>query len=155
REVIVEPCQRMMQHLDEWTTLYETLVDRHHIKGIAAFSKESFARQFAVPGLVAFRAQHDGITVGMLLWFEQDNRAYYHLGAYSDTGYDLGASFALFEYSIEYFSQSGMKWLSLGAGAGTAANADSGLSRFKAGWSNGTRTAYLCGRIFDRSKYQD
>src|SRR5262249_47210850 len=84
-----------------------------------------------------------------------DNRAYYHLGAYSDTGYDLGASFALFEYSIEYFSQSGMKWLSLGAGAGTAANADSGLSRFKAGGSNGTRTAYLCGRIFDRSKYQD
>lgn len=28
-----------------------------------------------------------------------------------------------------------------------------GLTRFKKGWSTCTRTAYLCGRIFDRKRY--
>jgi hypothetical protein len=42
----------------------------------------------------------------------------------------------------------------LGAGAGTSA-ADSGLDRFKQGWSTDFRTAYFCGRIFDRKKYEE
>ena len=30
-----------------------------------------------------------------------------------------------------------------------------GLSRFKRGWSTGTRTAYFCGRIFDHARYSE
>src|SRR6185295_19178366 len=101
------------------------------------------------------RAVREGETLGMLLWYEQDSRDYYHLGAYSPAGYELRASFALFSYSMEYFAEHGSKWLSLGAGAGSGAEATSGLTRFKQGWASGTRPAYFCGRIFDRNRYQE
>lgn len=155
REVDIEKCSNPVDFLDEWTALYRALVERHGITGIAAFSRASFARQLMVPGMVAFRAVRDDTTVGMLLWYEQENRAYYHLGAYSPLGYDLRASFALFDYSIKYFAERQFQWLNLGAGAGLGASLESGLNRFKQGWSTGTRTAYFCGRIFDRKKYQE
>jgi hypothetical protein len=155
REVSIAECANPVTFLDEWTVLYGTLVERHRITGMAAFSRQSFARQLTVPGIVAFRAVHDDATVGMLLWYEQGDRAYYHLGAYSPLGYELGASFALFDYSIRYFAERHFQWLNLGARAGLETPEASGLSRFKQGWSTGTRTAYFCGRIFDRNKYQE
>jgi hypothetical protein len=151
--VQVQRCEEPQEFLDDWTNLYQTLIDRYNITGIAAFSRASFNGQLSVPGISAFRAVENGVTVGMLLWYEQGNRAYYHLGAYSDRGYEAGASFALFDYAIRYFCSRQLKWLNLGAGAGTS-NSDSGLARFKQGWSNGVRTAYFCGRIFARDKYQ-
>jgi hypothetical protein len=151
--VQVERCLEPLEFLDEWVSLYQTLIDRYNITGIAAFSRNSFARQLCVPGINAFRAVENGDTIGMLLWYEQGNRAYYHLGAYSNRGYEIGASFALFDYALRYFCSRQLKWLNLGAGAGTS-NGDSGLTRFKQGWSNGVRTAYFCGRIFARDKYE-
>ena len=154
-EVSVEECADPVSFLDDWTALYRTLVERHGVTGMAAFSRESFARQLSVPGLVAFRAVYHGATVGMLLWYSQGNRSYYHLGAYSQRGYELRASFALFDYAIRSFAQREIEWLSLGSGAGVGKRAESGLSRFKEGWSTGVRTAYFCGRIFDAKHYQE
>src|SRR5215510_3341156 len=151
--VQVERCLAPLEFLDDWIELYQTLLDRYQITGIAAFSRASFAAQLSVPGISAFRATENGATVGMLLWYEQGNRAYYHLGAYSNRGYEVGASFALFDYALRYFCSRQLKWLNLGAGAGTS-DSDSGLTRFKQGWSNGVRTAYFCGRIFARDKYE-
>ena len=151
----VENCTNPPDALGDWIDLYRTLIERHHVTGIAAFSRESFASQLAVPGIVAFRAVSEDTTLGMLLWYEQGNRAYYHLGAYSASGYELGASFALFDYSIKYFAQRGFEWLSLGSGAGLGSSEESGLSRFKQGWSTGVRTAYLCGRIFEYERYEE
>jgi hypothetical protein len=151
----VERCAEPTDALDDWTTLYETLVERHGISGIAAFSRASFARQLAVPGLVALRAREGETTVGMLLWYVQADVAYYHLGAYSARGYELRASFALFSYALEYFAAQGLRYLNLGGGAGTNTNGASGLTRFKAGWANQTRTAYFCGRVFDRALYDE
>jgi hypothetical protein len=153
QHVDVERCKEPLDFLDDWLDLYQTLIDRHHITGIPAFSRNSFAGQLSVPGITALRAIRNGETAGMLLFYEQDNRAYYHLGAYSDGGYEIGASFALFDYALRYFCSQQFKWLNLGAGAG-AGNNDSGLTRFKRGWSNGVRTAYFCGRIFSHDKYQ-
>src|SRR5262249_25176373 len=155
KEIEVERCVEPSAHLDDWVALYDELIRKHGIRGLSAFSRESFARQLRVPGLVAFRAFRDDETLGMLLWYAQGNRAYYHLGAYSSAGYDLRASFALFSHSIEYFAQQGIAWLNLGAAAGVDADAESGLNRFKRGWSTGTRTAYFCGRIFDQKRYQE
>lgn len=155
RGMRVENCGTPGDFLEDWTTLYATLVARHDVRGITAFSKESFAKQLTVPGLAAFRAVRDNTTIGMLLWYRQGNRAYYHLGAYSPIGYELGASFALFNYSLDYFAQLGLEWLGLGAGAGAEPDRESGLTRFKKGWSTGTRTAYFCGRVFDAAKYRD
>jgi hypothetical protein len=152
REMRVEKCDSPLDFLEDWTNLYATLVERHEIKGMTAFSRESFARQLRVPGIVMLRAVHNDATVGMLLWYGQGNRAYYHLGAYNSRGYELGASFALFDYSIGHFAEHGFEWLNLGSGAGIGG--DQGLSRFKEGWSTGVRTAYFCGRIFDPDRYQ-
>jgi hypothetical protein len=153
RVVEVETCAEPTRFLGEWIALYAHLVRRHGIRGIPAFSARSFEGQLRVPGLVAFRAEHAGETVGMLLWYVQGDVGYYHLGAYDDAGYELRASFALFQHAIEHFRDAGLRWLDLGAGAGTTARADDGLGRFKQGWSTGTRTAWLGGRIFDPEHY--
>ncbi len=141
--------------LDAWHRLYRILVDRHGIRGISAFSRASFARQLAAPGLVAFRADAGGQTVGMLLWFVHGEVAYYHLGAYDEAGYALNASFALFWRAIEWFTARGdVRWLDLGAGAGLGeGGSPGGLDRFKAGWSTGTRPAHLCRHVFRPDRY--
>lgn len=155
RVIRVQESDNPLNFLEEWATLYATLVDRHKIKGMAAFSKDSFRKQLRVPGIVVIYAMHNDATVGMLLWYQQGNRAYYHLGAYNSRGYDLGASFALFDYSIRYFAEHGISWLDLGSGAGVGTTGEQGLSRFKQGWSTGVRTAYFCGRIFNRERYRE
>jgi Acetyltransferase (GNAT) domain len=140
---------------DEWIELYANLTQRHSIRGLTAFSANSLLAQLAVPGISMFRAIHDHQTVGMTLWYTDREVAYYHLGAYSELGYTLEASFALFWRALEYFSSERLQWLDLGAGAGVSARDHSdGLTRFKRGWATGTRTAYFCGRIFDQSKYE-
>jgi hypothetical protein len=155
QEVEIEVCRKPLDQLEDWKTLYEVLKKRHRIRGIAAFSDRSFEKQLAVPGIVAFRAMQQNDTVGMLLWYLQRDRAYYHLGAYSQRGYELNASFALFQRAIDHFSSLGLRWLNLGAGAGIYSGGTAGLTRFKEGWSNASRTAYLCGRILDRKKYDE
>jgi hypothetical protein len=153
KQVTVERCEDPFSHLDDWVRLYSVLTQRHQITGIRAFSAASFAGQLRTPGIVCFRALRGLQTVGMILWYVQNSVAYYHLGAYTDEGYQLRASFALFRSALEYFAESGLKYANLGAGAGLGSVADDGLSRFKRGWSTAVRTTYLCGRIFDREEY--
>ncbi len=151
----VEKCEEPMQFVDEWTALYAALVETHGLKGIKAFSRSAFARQLSVPGMVAFRAvTHDGgVTVGAHLYYVQGSVAYCHLAAFSALGYELMASFALQWYGLQYFADK-VERLGLGAGAGVASSdGTDGLSQFKRGWANGTRTAYFCGRILDRARY--
>ena len=75
------------------------------------------------------------------------------LGAYTEEGYELRASFALFRKALDYFAESGLNYANLGAGAGLGSSAGDGLTRFKRGWSSCVRTAFICGRIFDREEY--
>lgn len=151
----VEKIDNAYRHFKDWQSLYKNLINRHSIKGVAKFSIVSFEQQFNVPGLVTFRATHNDQTVGMLLFYVQNEIAYYHLGAYSDEGYELNASFALFYDAIKHFSDKNLQWLSLGAGAGIENDGNDGLSRFKKGWSTGTKQTYFCGRIFVQKKYKE
>lgn len=155
RQLRVEKCEEPAQLISDWTSLYVDLTSRHGIKGIAAFSRKVFEIQLRVPGIVAFRAVHQKNTVGMILWYIHEDIGYYHLGAYTESGYDLGASFALFWNAFEYFADIGVRWVDLGGGPGVLSGNDDGLSRFKRGWSTGTRPAYFCGRILDREKYSE
>lgn len=149
----VEVCDKPQEHLADWIRVYAGLVERHGIGGVAAFCPDAFAGQFEVPGLVMLRARKGNEVVGMILWYLQGDVGYYHLAAYTPEGYEQRASFALFWRSLEHFSGR-VRWLGLGANAGRE-SAQDGLSRFKAGWATGTRTAYLCGRVCDRSRYQE
>jgi hypothetical protein len=155
RQIHVERCEDPVACADEWGRLYQELIERHAIGGIAAFSTDVFEKQLRVPGIVVFRALFQKKILGMLLWYVQGDIAYYHLGAYSTLGYDMRASFALFWKAIEYFATSGVGWLNLGAGAGIHHKEHDGLSRFKKGWSTGTKKAYFCGRIFDHAHYRE
>lgn len=137
----------------DWTGLYGNLIDRHAITGIRAFSSSAFTTQFEVPGLVAFRAAYEDATVAMALLYVQDDVAYTHLSASSPRGYELDASSALYWRMIEYCRERGLRWLSIGAGAGLGGDSEDGLTRYKRGWSTGSRTVYFCGRIFDRVTY--
>jgi hypothetical protein len=153
QQVQVERCHDPIQFVGDWTGLYQNLITRHRISGIRAFSMAAFEKQFKVPGIIAFRAIHREHTIGMTLWYVRDNVGYYHLGAYSDMGYRLRASFALFWTGLDYFMASGVRWVNLGSAAGIQSRADEGLTRFKRGWSTGTQTAYFCGRILKRERY--
>ncbi len=155
RELAVEEVADMVGFLDEWEALYANLTRRHEIRGAAVFSRASFAAQLAVPGLVALRARRRGTTVGAALWYEQGSVAYYHLAAYDQEGYEGGASFALFACALERFADRGLAWVSLGAGAGVSGDRNDGLTRFKRGWSTGTRPAWFCGRVLQRTAYEE
>jgi hypothetical protein len=149
----IEKIEEPDRMLDDWMYLYTYLIKIKDIKGIQAFSRASFSRQFSVPGLVMFRASHNEKTLGMTLWYVQKDMVYGHLTAFDPAGYDLHASHGLFWTSLEYFKAQGMRLLDLGGSAGLSEHGDDGLSTFKRGWSTGTVTAYFCGRILDRDKY--
>jgi hypothetical protein len=151
RSVRVEKCEDPTDFAQEWTGLYASLVARHGLTGIQAFSSVSLTEQLATPGMVAFRASRGEATVGAHLWYADGDVAYSHLAALSPAGYELRASYALNSYAIEYFTGL-VRELDLGGGPGTG-DATSGLARFKRGWATGTTTAYLCGRVFDPSAY--
>lgn len=153
-ELNVEHKSNPHEWLADWCGLYRNLVERHEIKGVAEFSCESFARQFNVPGLEAFRAVLNGNTVGMSLWMLQGEFCYYHLGAYSETGYDKCASYTIFDAVLNHYSSKGVRLIGLGAGAGAGGDGNDGLTRFKKGWSNDTRRVYFCGKILDSQKYK-
>ena len=151
-QVVVECCPPTTV-FDEWVTLYDHLIQRHQITGLAAFSRASFAAQWQVPGLTVLRATAQGETVGMTLWYRDEERVYYHLAAYSPRGYELKASYAIFQVAMEHFAHAGARWMALGAGAGTDNDGSDGLTRFKRGWATETRPVYLGGRIFNQQAY--
>lgn len=155
RALALEHCRPPLLFGEDFCRLYEVLIARHRIRGIAAFSHSSLRAQLAVRGVEIFRAHEQGETVGMAVFFRHGDVAYYHLAAYADRGYRLRASFALFWYAFERLASEGVRQVGLGAGAGLDGEGTSGLVRFKAGWASGTRQSYLCGRIFQPDLYAE
>jgi hypothetical protein len=151
RVMEVEACATPLDRLDDWVGLYATLIQRHGLSGIKAFSRVSFARQLAIPGLHMLRAVHQTETVGAHLWFVQGEIAYSHLAAFSEIGYRLGAAYALYAFALQHFAGR-VRWLDLGSGAGLEGGTD-GLQWFKQGWATGVRPVYFCGRIFNPAVY--
>lgn len=152
RAVEVEICSAPLERLDDWVGLYAELVAWHRLDGVSAFSRASFHRQLALPGLIALRAERQGRTVAMALWLEDAPNAYYHLAASSAEGYEVGASYALVAAALEHLRERDVRWVDLGGVPGSGAGGE-GLARFKRGWANGERTARLCGRILNGSVY--
>ncbi|MEO0524805.1 MAG: GNAT family N-acetyltransferase [Pseudomonadota bacterium] len=154
RKVEVEVCTDPMEHIDEWVALFDVLADRHRITGLRAFSRQSFAQQFCVPGMVMFRASVDGETVGLDLWYVDGDVAQGHLVAFNDKGYKNSASYATKWTLLLHFAER-VRWVNFGGVPTATSSPDTGLEHFKRGWSNTTRKSYLCGCIFDDAAYQD
>ncbi len=152
-EMEVQVCGEPPALLEEWISLYSTLIERHGITGIRAFSRTAFARQLALPGMVALRAERGGAAVAANLFFLQGQTAYDHLTAMSSEGYECRASYALKWYALQYF-RGKARWIDWGGGASATADHSDGLTVFKQGWAQTTRPAYFCGRILDEAKYR-
>ena len=153
-EVSVQVCQKPLELLDEWISLYSTLTERHSVSGIRAFSRTAFAKQLVVPGMVALRAERQGTAVAVNLFYVQGETAYDHLTASSPEGYQLRASYALKWCAIQHF-RGRARWIDWGGGAGAGADGSDGLTVFKSGWAKKTRPAYFCGRILDKMMYSE
>jgi hypothetical protein len=148
----VETCDRPLDHLDEWMAIYDCLIERHKITGIRAFSRPSFAAQLALPGMVMVRGTVEGQAASMELWCHQGEVAYSHLTACTPRGYETRAAYATKWHTLDYF-RGKVRWLGMGGGAGGGGGMNDGLTDFKRGWATGTMPAHLCGKIFDRAKY--
>ncbi len=152
RKVDVRVCTDPLELLDEWLGLWGELCRRHSITGMKAFSRESFAAQFAAPGIVGFEARSGDELVGLDLWYVDGDVAHGHLVAFSPEGYRLRASYATKWRMLEHFHGK-VAWIGLGAGAGLTSDANDGLSAFKRGWSTGTRSTYLCASVLQPEAY--
>ncbi|MDI5891874.1 GNAT family N-acetyltransferase [Halomonas rhizosphaerae] len=152
RKLDVEVCTNPASYVDDWIKLYGVLAQKHDIQGLTAFSRSAFEKQLQVPGMVMFRAVHNGETVGLDLWYVQNDVAQGHLVAFNDQGYALSASYATKWTMLNYFSDK-VRWINLGGLPGTGEESSSGLGHFKSGWANTTRKVYFCGRILDRQAY--
>lgn len=152
KTVAVSVCLEPWRHLDRWVELFENLKARHAIGGLRAFSRAAFELQLRVPGMVMFEAWSGDELVGLDLWYEQGDVAYGHLVAFNEAGYAARASYATKWAVLEHF-RGRVRWVDLGGGAG-GADADDGLTQFKRGWSNATRTVFLCGRILQSDAYE-
>jgi hypothetical protein len=153
KAIETELCLDASMFLSDWCRLYRYLSHRHNITGLTSFSDRLFKKLFIVPGIEVFRATLNGETIGMLIFIIQNDIAYYHLGAYSESGYQQRASYALFDHAANHYAEKGFRYMGLGAGPGMKKNQTDGLSRFKAGWANERRPVYLCGKILDKKQY--
>jgi len=141
----------LVDHLDEWYMLYRNLMEKHEITGIQGFSRNYFSKICALDP-ITFGAFSEGTLISAHIWFEYNGYIYSHLAASSEIGYQTSASYAVYAASLKYFAESGAKTLDLGAGAG-ASKASKGLSFLKKGFSNTSKTCYLCCKILDEEKY--
>lgn len=147
-------CEKPIDILNDWWELYQYLIEKYKIKGIRAFSYDSFKKQFCIPGITLFKAIYKDRLIGIQIWFDHDEVAYSHLSAYNKEGYRLSASYGLRYYSMDYFKNKGTSYLSMGAGSGIGVKKD-GLTYFKKGWSSGTRKVFFCGRIMNKEIYNE
>jgi hypothetical protein len=140
--------------LDEFVRLHQTLVARHQITGLRAFSRQAFALQLETPGAVLLRAIHHGENVGATLSFVQGEVGYGHVLALSEKGYELGATYALYWFSLQHFADK-VRWYSVGGMPSITSKSTEGLDFFKRGWSPHRRRAYFCGRILNPQRYAE
>lgn len=140
--------------LNEWIPLYSNLVERHNIKGIRAFSAESFAKQISIPDTLFFRAWHNGKIVGGNLFYIQGDIAYGHLMALTEEGYALGAAHAIKWVALDYLTKR-VKFINFGGGTGGNEGKLTGLDKFKLGWTNKIGKSFFCGKIFDKKMYNN
>lgn len=137
----------------EWFLLYQNLAKRHAIKGIRAFSELCFIDQLAIPGMHFFRASYAGKVIGGSLYLVQGDTVYFHLSAFLDEGYDLDASYAVKWLALQYFAGK-VRWMNLGGSTTNSGGLESGLDRFKKGWSSTTAKSYYCGKVLNPEIYQ-
>ena len=152
KRLVVEVHPNPVEFLDSWMSLHRHLVKRHGIAGIAAFSRAAFEQQLTTPGCTLLWARSGDEPVAATVYLSHGGVAHGHVLACSDVGYAQGALYALIWRAIEHFTGT-HQWINLMGVPGADDAGSRGIRDFKRGWTTVTRTAWLCGRIFDRHRY--
>lgn len=140
----------LADHLQDFTRLYEVLIARHALGETHRFEAAHFAHLAAHPeDFPAFGAFAEGRLVSAHIWARHGRFAHSHLAASDAEGYEAGAAYAVNDVAIRTFA--GSTLINLGGVADGSAG--DGLARFKAGFANATRRAYLCGLVADQEAY--
>lgn len=139
--------------IDDWSVLYDVLIKRHEITGVRAFSRDSFIKQFSLPGVEVIKAMSDGEVIGALVMFWHGDVVCGHLCALSEKGYQLDATLALDWFSFEHYAGKA-RLLDLGGGL-SLSEAGSGLDAYKRGWATRTIPVNFCGRILNHDLYKE
>jgi len=155
RDMQVDVCDKPLQYAEEWVALYDNLIVRHNISGIKAFSRDSFLKQLQTPGVIIVLGKLGGKVIGAHMVVIHGDVAYSHLSAFSDAAYKSRASYGIYWMTLKYLKDHEIRNFDLGANAGFEENGQDGLAKFKRGWGNDRRTAYLSGCIFDSAKYSE
>ena len=81
----------LAEHLKDWYTLYKTLIDKHSIKGIQAFSQDYFSK-ISELNPITVGAFINNELVSAHIWFEYKGYVYSHLAASNEAGYKASAA---------------------------------------------------------------
>jgi hypothetical protein len=139
------------ENWDEFSRLYDTLIDAHHISGVAAFSKSFFKALIHVKGLRAVAAYLAGRIVSMMLFMEFDGRVYSFLAGTSDEGRANSAHYGMYAEALENLSE--YLIVNLGGAPGLSDDPEHGIAFAKRRLTNTTSQSYLCGAILDPGAY--
>ncbi len=137
--------------VDAWMSLWSGLVDRHHLVGMRAGSRETFASQFSLPGATVMWAFVLGELVAAQIVLMTERVAYAHLAVTTRRGRDSRAMYALDAALLE-MAETQRRTIHWGGDAGFS-GAEDGLIAYKRGWANATCEAQLLGAILDPVEY--
>lgn len=136
----------------EWTGLYQVLIAHAGITGLRRFSEPIFSRMLAVPGTVMFTAWDRDTLLGADWYYDDGERVYAHLSAYSEAGYVRAVSYPMMDAALRHFAACGARVLDLG-GVPVVEGGGRGLAQFKVGWSTRRLPTLLCGRMLNGAEY--
>jgi hypothetical protein len=142
----------LADYLDTWYSLYSKLITKHSITGIQAFEYDYFLQLVNVRGLVTCAAFKEDNIVSMHIWLRYKNYLYSHLAASNDIGYQVMASYAIYDFAISYAKNNNCSTIDLGGGAG-ANTASKGLVFFKKGFANKIEHCHIAGYIANHDAY--
>lgn len=152
KELHVERVVEPWHFLHDWISLYTQLTEKHSINDLRAFPRIAFARLLQIPGIVVFKATRNHRVVGAQIFLIEDTVAHSHLAAFSEEGYEYGASYLLDWCAMNYFAGK-VGYVNWGGGTGASGPERDGLARYKQGWSNRQGTSYILGKIFNPMVY--
>ena len=137
--------------MPDWLDLYARLSDRRGIGPAARLPEAHFEWLARDPQAVTLVARVDGSAAAISIWLSDGEVAHNHLGASSNAGYRVGASYALYAAAIDRFA--GHRALDFGGMPGLVDDPAHGLARFKRGFANAERSTVLAGFVLDRARY--
>ena len=104
--------------------------------------------------MVVMRAMYKGKAIAAMLFFLQGDVVYAHVLGCTAAGYELGALYAVLWVAIDRFGSTA-RWCDIMGIPGLNEDGAEGIRQFKRGWTKETRTAFLCGRILNPTRYAE